>query len=84
MVNPNFFCKSLIGADAPNLRIPITVPAWSDILRPAEGGGLLHRDPRFYIRRQNLGFVLVALLIKRFHEGMLTTRAFTPSALSCS
>ena len=64
VVNPNFFCKSLIGADAPNRAHSYHDAGRAHILRPAEGGGLLHRDPRFHIRRQNLGFVLVALMLK--------------------
>src|ERR1700724_4224567 len=27
-VNPNLFCNSLSGADAPNVRMPILFPAW--------------------------------------------------------
>ena len=53
VVNPNFFCKSLIGAEAPKRCMPITMPDGPTYCDQPNVEAMLHRDPRFYLRRQN-------------------------------
>src|SRR5450755_201042 len=81
---PNFFCSSLSGAEAPKVRMPIMrppgptylsqpiVPACSTETRAVIDGGNT-------LSRYSCGWCS-----KISHEGMLTRRAFTPSATSFS
>src|SRR6478609_238621 len=83
-VNPNFFCSSLSGADAPNLIMPIRVPvgptyrsqpkvlACSTETRAVTSGG---RTASRYSW---------ACCSNSSHDGMLTTRARIPSVVSRS
>src|SRR5712672_1876994 len=83
-VNPNLFCNSLSGADAPNVRIPILFPAWptycdqpnveacsTEILAVTLAGSTLSRYSGDCF--SNIS-----------HEGMLTTRTLRPSTLRVS
>ena len=65
-VKPNFFTKSLSGADAPKERMPMLCPVSPDVLGPAERRGLLHRDPRSHFRRQHTVAVLLRLIVEQF------------------
>src|ERR1700716_450121 len=83
-VNPNFFCNSLSGAEAPNVPMPMLFPAWptycvqpkvdacsTEILAETLAGSTLSRYSGDCF--SNIS-----------HEGMLTTRTFRPSALNVS
>src|SRR5712671_2388058 len=83
-VNPNLFCNSLSGADAPNVRIPILFPAWptycdqpkveacsTEILVVTLAGSTLSRYSGVWFSKIS-------------HEGILTTRTLRPSALRVS
>ena len=53
----------------------------TDISVPAQRGGLLHRNARLHRRAETPGPCIPrSCFSKSSHEGMLTTRAFTPSA----
>src|SRR5712691_9942297 len=83
-VKPNFFCSSLSGADAPKVSIPILapvgptyrsqpkVPACSTETRAVTSGG------------RTLSRYDWLCCSNNSHDGMLTTRARMPSALSRS
>ena len=66
VVKPNFFCRSLSGADAPKVCMPMTVPGGADVIGPAEGRGLFHRDPRRDLRRQHAVAILLRLIVEQF------------------
>src|SRR6478672_9264143 len=83
-VNPNLFCNSLSGAEAPNVRMPRLFPAWptycdqpnveacsTDIRADTFCGSTLSRYS-------------VVWFSKISHEGILTTRTLRPSAVRVS
>src|SRR5712692_6098565 len=64
-VKPNFSCKAFSGADAPKVCMPMICPLRPDVPLPAKGRGLLHRDARGDIWREDTLTIFLTLVLKQ-------------------
>src|SRR5437773_2357721 len=86
-VKPNCDCKTLSGAEAPNWRMPTTAPVrptyWCQPNGDANSTATRAvTEDGSTASRYNGSFVQLYSNISQ--DGILTTRAFIPSSLSCS
>src|SRR5437879_7464093 len=83
-LKPNFFNTSFNGAEDPNVCIPITLPCGPTYCDQPNVDAC-STATRAFISCGNVCCLYSSLcLSKMAQEGMLTTRAFTPSDFNCS
>src|SRR5262249_8942328 len=83
-VNPNFFCSSLSGAEAPKVFMPMISPAFPTNCRQPKTEAC-STATRAVTDGGNTESLYWALCFSNSsQDGMLTTRALTPSLVSCS
>src|SRR5262249_20676933 len=83
-VNPNFFCSSLRGAEAPKVFMPMISPVLPTNWRQPKTDACSTATRAVTPDGDTESLYCWLCFSNSSHDGMLTTRAFTPSLVSCS